>query len=117
MTVYNRLLLELSNREYFSESEYNQLLKENGLTGTDTYDKATMQRKLLLTILDILRMLCNDTDNLQKLADGETGFTTSQLYSQLEKRIAKVEKQIAEIPLDATEQYSDVYMLFTRKRC
>ena len=117
MIVYNRLLLELSNRQYFTEAEYNQLLDENGLSGTDTYDKATMQRKLLLTVLDILRMLGNDTDNLRKLADGETGFTTSQLYSQLEKRIEKVEKQIAEIPLEASEQYSDAYMLFTRRRC
>lgn len=117
MTVYNRLLLELSNRQYFTEAEYNQLLTENGLAGTDTYDKATMQRKLLLTVLDILRMLGNDTDNLRKLADAETGFTTSQLYSQLEKRIEKVEKQIAEIPLEASEQYSDSYMLFTRRRC
>lgn len=117
MTVYDRLLLELSNRQYFTESEYNQLLRENGLVETDIYDKATMQRKLLLTVLDILRMLGNDTDNLRKLSDGETGFTTSQLYSQLEKRIAKVEKQIAEIPIEGSEQYSDAYILFTRKRC
>lgn len=116
MTVYQRLLMELQNREYYTEDEYKQLITENGLTPTDTYDKPTMQRKLLLTVLDILRSIGNDTDNLRKMADGETGFTTTQLYAQLEKRIEALEKQIAEIPLEPDEQYSDVYMLFTRSR-
>ena len=114
MNVYTRLLMELNNREYFTETEYKQLLTENGLNPTDTYNKATMQRKLLLTVLDVLHAIGNDTDNLRKLSDGETGFTTTELYSQLEKRIEQVEKQIAQLPLDAEEQYSDIYMLFTR---
>lgn len=47
MQVLQRLKLELSNQEYFSDSEYTQFLNENNLDATDEYIKSDMQRPLL----------------------------------------------------------------------
>ncbi len=44
MTVLERLKLELSNKEYFTDQEYTTFLQENNLTATDNYDKTTMQK-------------------------------------------------------------------------
>ena len=38
MTNLERLNLELSNKPYFSNTEYAIFLDENGLTATDNYD-------------------------------------------------------------------------------
>jgi hypothetical protein len=38
MTNLERLNLELSNKPYFSTTEYAIFLDENGLTATDNYD-------------------------------------------------------------------------------
>ena len=38
MTNLERLNLELSNKPYFSNTEYAIFLDENGLTSTDNYD-------------------------------------------------------------------------------
>ena len=44
MQVLNRLKMELSNQEYFTEEQYIQFLAENSLSPTDEYDKPTMQK-------------------------------------------------------------------------
>lgn len=116
MTTLERLKLELGNKEYFTDAEYTTLLLENSLIATDTYDKATDQRNLLLTVLDILNTLSNDLDNFRKLQDGDTGFSQSSAYSLLRKRIEDVKGRIATIPLTQAEQYSDVSLFFTRRR-
>ena len=62
MTVLDRLKMELSNREYFPDEQYTQFLTENSLTATDEYAKSSMQRNLLLTVLDVLEAVSNDLD-------------------------------------------------------
>lgn len=47
MKVLDRLKMELSNQQYFSDEQYIQFLTENSLTPTDEYDKSTMQKSLL----------------------------------------------------------------------
>lgn len=116
MTTLERLKLELANKEYFTDEQYNILLSENSLAPLDTYDKDTNQRNLLLTVLDILNMLSNDIDTFRKLQDGDTGFSQSSAYTLLRKRIEDVKGRIATIPLTQTEQYSDVSLFFTRRR-
>ena len=54
MKVLDRLKMELSNQQYFSDEQYIQFLTENSLTATSEYDKQTMQKQLLLTVLYIL---------------------------------------------------------------
>ena len=62
MKVLDRLKMELSNQQYFSDEQYIQFLTENSLTPTDEYDKSTMQKPLLLTVVDILEAFTNDID-------------------------------------------------------
>ena len=54
MKVLDRLKMELSNQQYFSDEQYIQFLTENSLTQTDEYDKSTMQKSLLFTVVDVL---------------------------------------------------------------
>ncbi|MHC1746944.1 MAG: hypothetical protein AB9856_00970 [Cellulosilyticaceae bacterium] len=115
MTVLSRLKLELANKEYFDFAGYETLLTENGLNSTDTYDKKTMQRNLLLTVLDVLNMLTNDIDLFRKLSDDTTGFSQSEAYSQLKHKIADLKNRIDSIPIDE-EPISSVQMLFSRRR-
>lgn len=116
VTTLKRLKLELANKEYFDDTQYTLFLSENNLVATQEYDKSTMQRNLLSTVLDILNMLSNDIDTFRRLEDGDTGFSQSSAYALLSKRIDDVKQRIATIPLAPTEQYSDVVMLFTRRR-
>lgn len=42
MQVLDRLKLELSNQQYFTDEQYTQFLSENDLTPETEYNKATM---------------------------------------------------------------------------
>lgn len=112
MTVIERLTLELANKEYLTQDEYKQFLKENNLDEIAIYDKATMQKSLLLTVLDVLEVVSNDIDIMRKV---ETEFTTtSDAYKYLEQRIAQVKDRIAGIP-DPEEEYSPFSLMYTRR--
>jgi len=112
MTVLDRLKLELANKEYMTDTEYIVFIKENNLDETITYNKATMQKQLLLTVLDILEVVSNDVDIMRKV---ETEFTTtSDAYKYLEKRIAQIKDRIASLPIEEDE-YSPFSLLYTRK--
>ena len=112
MTVLERLKLELANKEYMTDTEYIVFIKENNLDETTTYDKATMQKQLLLTVLDILEVVSNDVDIMRKV---ETEFTTtSDAYKYLEKRIAQIKDRIASLPIEEDE-YSPFSLMYTRK--
>ena len=41
MQILDRLKMELSNQEYFSDEQYTQFLLENGLSAVAEYNKAT----------------------------------------------------------------------------
>lgn len=112
MTVIERLSLELNNKEYLTQEEYIQFLTENNLVSTDAYDKATMQKALLLTVIDILEVVSNDVDIMRRV---ETEFTTtSDAYKHLQERIQNIKDRIASIP-DAEEEYSPFSLIYTRK--
>lgn len=112
MTVLDRLKLELANKEYMTDTEYIVFIKENNLDETITYNKATMQKQLLLTVLDILEVVSNDVDIMRKV---ETEFTTtSDAYKYLEKRIAQIKDRIASLPIE-DEEYSPFSLMYTRK--
>ena len=115
MTTLERLKLELANKPYFTDVEYTVLLEENSLSATDTYNKAIMQRNLLLTVLDVLNMLTNDIDLFRKLEDSTTGFSQSSAYKLLGERIKALKERIEGIPLPQ-EELSDVHLIFTRRR-
>ena len=111
MQVLQRLKMELSNQEYFSDEQYIQFLTENSLTPTDEYNKPTMQKQLLYTVIDILEAVTNDIDLM-------TGISTEfsdigQAYQFLEARIQQVKDKIAAIP-DPEEDYSCFSLMYTR---
>jgi len=74
MTNIGRLKLELSNKSYFSDSEYSVFLEENGLVATVTYNKQTDELNLLQTVIAILQALTNNIDLFRSI---ETEFSTT----------------------------------------
>ncbi len=85
MKVLDRLKMELSNQQYFSDEQYIQFLTENSLTPTDEYDKSTMQKSLLFTVVDILEAaVTNDIDLMTGIS---TEFSNiGQAYEFLEAK-------------------------------
>ena len=111
MKVLDRLKMELSNQQYFSDEQYIQFLTENSLTPTDEYDKSTMQKSLLFTVVDILEAVTNDIDLMTGIS---TEFSNiGQAYEFLEARIQQVKDKIAAIP-EPEEDYSCFSLMYTR---
>ena len=112
MQVLDRLKMELSNKSYFPDEQYTQFLVENSLTSTDEYDKQTMQKQLLLTVLDILEAVSNDIDIMRSI---ETEFSNEgSAYKYIADRIQQVKDKIASIP-DLEEDYSCFSLMYTRE--
>ena len=110
MQVLDRLKMELSNQQYFSDEQYTQFLAENELTPTDNYVKADMQKNLLFTVLDVLEAVANDIDIMSSIS---TEFSDiGQAYKFLEERIAQVKDKIAAIP-EPDEDYSCFSLMYT----
>lgn len=112
MQVLQRLKMELSNQEYFSDEQYIQFLVENDLTPTDEYNKPTMQKQLLYTVIDVLEAVTNDIDLM-------TGISTEfsdigQAYQFLEARIQQVKDKLLAIP-EPEEDYSCFSLMYTRE--
>lgn len=114
MQVLDRLKMELSNKEYFPDEQYAQFLTENSLTDTDTYDKSSMQRNLLLTVLDVLEAVSNDVDIMRSI---QTEFSNeSAAYKWMANRIQQVKDKIATIPDPDEEENSSCFsLMFTRE--
>lgn len=112
MQILDRLKMELSNQEYFSDEQYTQFLLENGLSAVAEYNKATDQRQMLLSALDILEAVSNDIDIMRQTITEFT--TTSQAYKYLEQRIQNLRDKIASIP-EPEEEYSCFSLMFTSK--
>ena len=112
MQVLDRLKMELSNKSYFPDEQYIQFLAENSLTSTAEYDKQTMQKQLLLTVLDILEAVSNDIDIMRSI---ETEFSNEgSAYKYIADRIQQVKDKIASIP-DLEEDYSCFSLMYTRE--
>ena len=112
MQVLDRLKMELSNKQYFPDEQYTQFLVENSLTSTDEYNKSTMQKNLLLTVLDILEAVSNDIDIMRSI---ETEFSNEgSAYKYIADRIQQVKDKIASIP-DPEEDYSCFSLMYTRE--
>ncbi len=112
MQILNRLKMELSNQEYFTDEQYIQFLTENNLSPTEEYDKPTMQKQLLFTVIDVFEAVTNDIDLM-------TGISTEfsdigQAYQFLEARIGQVKDKIAAIP-EPEEDYNCFSLMYTRE--
>ena len=115
MTVIERLKLELSNKEYYTDAEYTVFLDENSLMPNIDYDKSTMQRNLLFTCTDIFQTLANDVDVMRKI--DLVGITsTDSAITWIRQRIEDIKTRIATIEVEGAEDFTNVHMLFTRNR-
>lgn len=104
MTTLERLKVELNQKPYYNDEIFSMYLGENELDPAAEYDKATMQRGLLGTVLDVLQSLANDIDLFRKT---ETEFvSTGEAYKYLQRRLDDVKNRIAAIP-DEGESRSD----------
>ncbi|MDR1772487.1 MAG: hypothetical protein LBS02_17910 [Hungatella sp.] len=96
MTNIERLKLELSHKNYFTDEEYNTFLEENSLTSTEIYNKKEDELFLLQTVIAILQALTNNIDLYRTI---ETEFTnTTSAYKNLKDRIDELYKRISLIP-------------------
>ena len=112
MQVLDRLRMELSNQQYFSDEQYIQFLTENSLTPADEYIKTDMQKQLLYTVLDILEAVSNDIDVMRSI---ETEFSNEgSAYKYIADRIQQVKDKIASIP-EPEEDYSCFSLMYTRE--
>lgn len=87
-------------------------MPEKNLSPTDEYDKPTMQKQLLFTVIDVLEAVTNDIDLMTGI---RTEFSEiGQAYQFLEARIGQVKDKIAAIP-EPEEDYSCFSPMYTRK--
>ena len=111
MTNLERLKLELSNKEYYTDDEYNIFLSENNLTGTHEYIKENNQVNLLETVIAVLETLSNDVDLMRKI-DSKDITSIDQAYKYLSDRINNINAKILELKESKEENYSNIRPLF-----
>lgn len=115
MNVLDRLKVELNHKDYFTDEEYTMYLQENELTATDNYNKSTMQRNLLLTVIDILEAVSNDVDLMRTIADGTTNMSIGECIKLLSTRINDIKDRIATLPIDSEDEGNGNFgIMFTR---
>ena len=102
MTNLERLKLELSNKEYYTDDEYKVFLEENNLISADTYDKSNNQIKLLETVISVLETLANDVDLMRKI-DSKDISTVEQAYQWLSKRIDSLKEKVFKLKINEEE--------------
>lgn len=101
VTCYQRLMIYLNHKQYYPEYEMNVFLSENGLDGSELYDKNKHYRKIHCALLEILESLANNIDIFRTV---ETEFaTTTEAYQYLERRIQRLKQKIDEIPDEPVE--------------
>ena len=110
MTNEERLLLEMGNRLYFSQEQYAELLLENGLVSTETFEKTYSMKPLLLTAKQILESLSNNIDYFMTV---QTEYTTqSSAYNSLQDRIHRLDNRINELSANGVDDNSPICYLY-----
>lgn len=111
MTNLERLKLELSNKSYYTDEEYNVFLNENNLVPTDTYDKVNNEIDLLKTVVNILETLSNDVDLMRKIDSKDiTSIDQAALY--LSKRITSIENKILDLEEKKNGNSNTTYLFY-----
>ncbi len=111
MTNLERLKLELSNKSYYTDNEYNVFLNENNLVPTDTYDKVNNEIDLLKTVVNILETLSNDIDIMRKIDSKDiTSIDQASLY--LSKRITSIENKILDLEEKKNGNSNTTYLFY-----
>ncbi len=110
ITCMKRLKLELGNRQYYCDEDYNIFLDENDISGEDTYDKKVHLVGILKTALAILQAMTNNIDYLMTI-DTEFG-NRSEAYSALQKKISDLRRSIKDAQDAQNKKKNDITFLF-----
>lgn len=105
MTILQRLKLELSNKDYYTDEEYSMFLEENRLRPDDEYSKYDDQTRLLETVVSVLETLANDVDLMRKI-DSKDIISTDQAIKYLSLRIESINKRIIDLKEENDEYIS-----------
>ena len=105
MTNLQRLKLELSNKDYYTDGEYSLFLEENNLVATSDYNKEENQIKLLETVIAVLETLSNDVDLMRKI-DSYNIVSIDQAIKYLTDRIADINRKIVDLKQEKDEYIS-----------
>lgn len=110
---YERLMVELNNKEYYNKYTYERFLNENGLDANETFNKNTDHAQLLETVYSILQTLLSNIDMYRKI---ETEFVTSgQAATALQNRLKDLRAEINRIKAEMHYEDSDFsFMYYTR---
>ncbi len=111
MTNLERLKLELSNKQYYTDAEYTVFLQENNLESTSKYHKELNQINLLETVISILETLANDVDLMRKI-DSKDIISVDQASKYLSTRIQAIKSKIIEIQESQNESIGNINMMF-----
>ncbi|CDH91287.1 conserved hypothetical protein [Clostridium botulinum B str. Eklund 17B (NRP)] len=106
MNNLERLKLELSNKQYCTDTEYSILLEENSLKPLEGYTKKDNQIKLLETVVSVLETLTNDIDIMRKI-DSKDIVSTDQAIKYLLTRIDSINKKIIDLKEEKDEYVSN----------
>lgn len=110
-TNLERLKIELTHKEYYSDEEYKMFLEENGLDADEYYNKANDEIKLLNTVIAILETLANDVDLMRKL-DTKDIVSVDQASKYLSQRIYNLKNKVVEIEESKQEYKGNINPLF-----
>lgn len=111
MNNINRLKLELSNKQYYTDEEYKVFLGENGLSADITYNKENDEVKLLNTVIAILETLANDVDLMRKI-DTKDITSIDQASKYLSERITNLKGRVIEIQESKEESTGNINPIF-----
>ena len=110
-TNLDRLKIELTHKEYYTDEEYKMFLEENGLDAEEYYNKENDEVKLLNTVVAILETLSNDIDLMRKL-DTKDIITVDQDSTYLSQRIYNIKNKILEIEESKKEYQGNINPIF-----
>ncbi|AOR23885.1 hypothetical protein [Clostridium taeniosporum] len=111
MNNLERLKLELSNKEYYTDNEYKVFLEENNLLATSNYVKKDNQINLLETVIAILETLSNDVDIMRKI-DTKDITSIDQASKYLAQRIYNINKKILDLKEEQEEKQGNIRPIF-----
>lgn len=114
MTNIERLKLELSNKEYYTNEEYGVFLEENNLESDTLYSKENNQIKLLNAVIAVLETLSNDVDMMRKI-DAKDITSIDQASKYLYMRINAIKAKTIEIEEAKEENQGNIRPIFFTK--
>lgn len=95
MTNLEKLKMKLNNKNYFTDTEYIQMLEENGLNSKDEYNKENNEIELLESVVEVLKNLSSDVDLMRKIDDKDimsVGEATKWIFALIDRYNGEIQQ-------------------------